>query len=152
MVSSSECEYCLLPLEERGGSRLSSIAALLFSEDLKINAVIPVFGLDGMADMKYALVAKHFSVPTIENDDDRYLEIRLRADGETQLTELFSVAALFGSQIYRINTISFDTEDGTIPHYSLVFREEGRDFSLMLLYLTLFSGAYLPIGIYKNLE
>lgn len=151
-VSSGEFEYALLPLEERGGARLASVAELLFKEDLKINSVTPVFGFEGLADMKYALVSKHFSVPEVKEDDDRYLEIRLRVDSSISLSELFSAADAFGISLYRVNTISFDTEDGAAQYYSVVFRDEGKDFTLLLIYLTLFSGAYTPIGLYKNLE
>ena len=102
--------------------------------------------------MKYALVSNHFTVPKFVADDDRYLEIRLRADLSIPLSELFSAADTLGLSLYRVNTIYFDTEDGAIAHYSIVFRDEGKDFSALLVYLTLFSGAYTPVGIYKNLE
>lgn len=151
-VSDGEYEYVLLPLEERGGSRLSAVAAILFKEDLKINSVTPVFGFEGLADMKYALISKHFSVPEFLEDDDRYLEIRLRADSSIPLSELFFAADALGCSVYRVNTISFDTEDGPLPYYSVVFRDIGKDFTMLLVFLTVFSGAYTPIGIYKNLE
>ena len=151
-VADGSAEYCILPLEERGGSRLSGIAAILFSEDLKINSVTPVFGYDGSADMKYALVSKHFSVPEINDGDDRYLEIRLRADSALALSDLFSASEMLGVSVYRVNTISFTTEDGEIAHYSVVFKNTERDFSSLLTFLTLFSGAYTAVGIYKNLE
>jgi len=151
-VSAGNVEYALLPLEERGGARLATVAEILFREDLKINSVTPVFGFEGLADMKYAMVSKHFTVPKLEADDDRYLEIRIRSDTSVQLSELFSAAEMLGCTLYRINTLSFETEDGKVQYYSVVFRDEGRDFSTLLVYLTLFSGAYTPIGIYKNLE
>lgn len=152
-VAGGEIEYALLPFEERGGARLASVAALIFREELKINSVTPVFGYEGSADMKYALVSKNFSVPDFESDDDRYLEIRLRADSSILLSELFTAANTLGCSIYRVNTYSFDTEDGPTQYYSIVFRgDEAKDFSRFLVYLTLFSGAYTPVGIYKNLE
>lgn len=151
-VSLGEVEYALLPLEESGGARISAVAAILFREELKINSVTPVFGYEGLADMKYALVARHFSLPEQLPDDDRYLEIRLRQDSSVPLSELLLAADILGITLYRVNTISFDTEDGPIPYYSIVFRGGGKDFSSLLVYLTLFSGAYTPVGIYKNLE
>ncbi len=151
-VAKDECQYCLLPLEERGGARIFSTSELIFREDLKINSVTPVFGFDGNTDMKYALISKHFSVPEICSDDDRYLEIRLSTDSSIPLSDLFVAADCLSVSLYRINTVSYITEDGKEPHYSIVFRDEGGDFSAMLAFLTLFSGAYTPIGIYKNLE
>ena len=76
LVSDKTVSYALLPLEERG-ARLASVAELIYRSELKINSVIPVFGIDGNADMKYALISRHFSVPAPTPDDDRYLEIRM---------------------------------------------------------------------------
>ena len=151
-VADGRKEYAILPLEERGGARLASIAALLYKYDLKIASVTPVFGFDGSADVKYAMVSKSFKIPEIQEDDDRYLEIRLRQDGAISLSSLFLAAEMLGASVYRINTVSFDTEDGQIAHYTVVFKDEGRDFSPLLVFLTMFIGSYTAIGIYKNLE
>lgn len=151
-VADGRAEYCLLPLEEGGGARLAGVAALIFSEELKINSVTPVFGFDGSADMKYALVSRHFTVPAISEEDDRYLEIRGPADGGMTLSELFAVSGSLGVTVYRINTLYFNAGDGQEPYYSIVFRNSGRDFSELLLFLTLFCGSYTAVGIYKNLE
>ncbi|MBQ8689227.1 MAG: hypothetical protein IJ515_02560 [Clostridia bacterium] len=151
-VSSGKAEYCLLPLEEHGGARLPSIAAILFAEDLKINTVTPVFGFDGSADMKYALVSRHFTVPAVKGDDDRYLELRIEDSTAAPISELLTAARQLGVSVYRINSISFDTEDGEIPFFSIVFKKNGADFISLLVYLTLFCSSYTAIGIYNNLE
>jgi len=152
LVLSGDSGYAILPLEEKGGARLSTITELLFKSDLKINSVTPVFGALGAADMKYALVSKSVSVPLIEAGDDRYLEIRMRADDTIKFSELISVAQTLGISLYRVNTISFLTEDGDVPYFSLVLKSEDRDFTEMLTYLTLFISDYTSVGIYKNLE
>ena len=151
-VADGRREFAILPLEERGGARLASIAALLFKYDLKIASVTPVFGFDGSADGKYAMVSKGFKLPEILEDDDRYLEIRLRQDSSISLSSLFLAAEILGASVYRINTVSFDTEEGQIAHYTVVFKDEGKDFSPLLVFLTMFTEAYTAIGIYKNLE
>jgi hypothetical protein len=151
-VSSSDTEFALLPLEERGGARLASVMELLFKEDMRIASVTPVFGFEGNADMKYALVSKYYSLPTVEAGDDRYLEIRMRADASIPLSELFIATDKLNINIYRINTISFETDEGQVPYYSIVFRDDRGDFSGLLLYLTIFAGAYTTVGLYKNLE
>ena len=151
-VSEGKCEFAILPLEEKGGARLAGIAALLFKYDLKIASVTPVFGFDGNADVKYALVSKKFKIPDVLPDDDRYVEFRLRADGAISLSQLFSAAEMLGATVYRINTVRFDTEEGGLTYYTVVFKGENVDFSALLLFLTLFAGAYTAIGIYKNLE
>ena len=150
-VSQGRAEYCLLPLEEHGGARLPSVAALLFAEDLKICSVTPVFGFDGSADMKYALASRHFNVPDVSSDDDRYLEIRISASS-SDLAELFSAASHLDTTVYRVNTVTFDTEDGEVQYYTAVFRRGGADFCTLLTYLTLFCPSYTAVGIYNNLE
>ena len=152
LVVKDEVGYAILPLEEKGGSRLSSITEMLFKSDLKINSVTPVFGALGNADMKYALVSPTISVPTYEDGDDRYLELRLSAENTLRFTELISVADYLGITLYRVNTISFSTEDGILPYFSLVLKTEARDFTELLIYLTLFVEDFTSVGIYKNLE
>lgn len=151
-VNDGDATYCLLPLEERGGARLSTVTELIFGNDLKIDSVTPVFGQDGCADMKYALASKAFSIPEIYEDDDRYLEICLDVSGEVTLSEILTAADLLKILPYRVNTVVFYTEDGQKTNYSIVFKGEGKDYSDLLIYLTLFCGTYVPIGIYKNLE
>jgi hypothetical protein len=119
---------------------------------LKINAVTPVFGPDGMADLKYALVSDSFTVPDATEGDDRYLEIRISDGGGSELSSLLSVAVMLGHSVYRVNTHKFFNEDGEETFFSIVIRDEGRSFLSLLSYLTLFIDDYVPQGIYKNLE
>jgi len=149
-VAEGDGDYCLLPLEERG-SRLQAVAELIFRHDLKIDMVTPVFGFDGSADMKYAACSKGFRIPLLRADDDRYLEIRLPADAEP-ISEVLIASEALGLSIYRISSASFDTEDGRRQYFSLVLRDEGREFTSFLAYLTLFSRGFGAVGIYKNLE
>lgn len=151
-VLDGDATYCLLPFEERGGSRLHTIDELIFKSDLKINSVTPVFGFDGSADMKYALVSKNVSVPPRRKEDDRYLEIRIPSCDGVSLGELLSVAEFYKMGVYRVSTVSFDTNDGILPYYSVVLRDDGQDFTVLLIYLTLFTSSYTPVGVYKNLE
>lgn len=151
-VVSGDATYCLLPLEERGGTRLSLISELIFRHDLRICSITPVFGYEGNADMKYALMSLGYSVPELSPDDDGYLEIRIRADENGNLVELLSVASYLGVSVYRINTLTFDTEGVTDSFHEIVFRSDKGDFTQLLVYLTLFSSAFIPVGMYKNLE
>ena len=137
--------YCLLPLEERG-VRLPTVAELILKYDLKINSVIPVFGLDGAADMKYALICRGFMLHPRADGDDRYLEVRL--DGGESLPELCLAVKRLGFSVYRINTVTIDG----VSRFSVVLRDEGRDFTSLLLYLSLFASDAVFVGLYKNLE
>ena len=151
-VADGEASYCLLPLEERGGSRLAPVSEIIFRRDLRICAITPVFGFDGNADMKYALLSSGYSVPELSSDDDGYLEVRISADEGASLSELITVASYYGISVYRINTQTFNAEDFYETYHDVVFRSSGVDFTQLLVYLTLFSSAYVPIGMYKNLE
>ena len=151
-VSRGEVTYCLLPLEEKGGARLPTVSEIIFRNDFKINSVIPVFGPDGNADMKYALVSRNFTVPRRGKEDDGYLEIRIGADSDFSLTEVLAAVDYFGMNIYRVNTVTFDTEGESETYFSLVIKDMGNSFASLLTYLTLFIRDFVPVGIYKNLE
>lgn len=142
----------LLPLEEHGGVRLPSVTEMIYRNNLKIISVTPVFGFDGCADMRFALVSHSFVVPPPNDADDRYLEIRIEKENRMSLSELLLAADQYGIGIYRLNTLSFDTEDGPKSYYSIVFRDNSKEFTSLLVYLTLFSVDFVPIGMYKNLE
>ena len=151
-ISSGEAGYCLLPLEEKGGVRLHTVAELIYRNDLKINAVTPVFGLDGNAELKYALVSKYFSIPRRGNDDERYLEIRIGEDSFSDLAELICSLSLFGMSLYRIDTVSFINDGESERFVNLVIREGEGLFTHLLVYLALFVSDFTTVGIYLNLE
>ena len=149
-VFDDDCTYGLLPLEEGGGERLHLASELIYRYDLKINLVTPVFGLDGLADMKYALVSRRFNIPVMESGDDSYLEIRVSSD--TSLSSLLSMTDYFGSSVYRIKSETFSSDSESESCFSLVLKKEGGDFSKILAYLTMFIKSCVFVGIYKNLE
>lgn len=151
-VAGGECGYCLLPLEERGGARLHGVCELIYSSDLRICAVTPVFGPGADADLKYCLVSSGYMLSQRKEGDDRYLELRLGADGSYALSTLLTVAGYFGHTVYRVNTMSFAS--GEVPRscYSVVIRDEQKDFAPLLTYLSLFAEDVTFVGVYKNLE
>lgn len=151
MVCDNAVDFCLLPLEEKG-DRIHTVNQLIFSYDLKINGVTPVFGMDGMADMKYAMVSKFLALPETVDGDDRYLEIRLPTDSSVSIAQLVSAAELFSNSAYRINTETLKLDNSEKNYYEIVFRDDGGGFTKLLTYLTVFTGEYIPVGIYKNLE
>ncbi|MBR3681086.1 MAG: hypothetical protein IKL79_03680 [Clostridia bacterium] len=150
-TEAGEVRFCLLPLEERGGSRLPTVSELIYRFDLKINAVTPVFGFDGTADLKYAMLSRDFVIPECGDGDDRYMELRISAD-DPVIGELFTAVSYFGHTLYRTDTVSFDTEGERDRFFSLVIRDGGEGFAPLLVYLSLFAEDFTPVGIYKNLE
>lgn len=148
-VFDGEATYGLLPLEE-GGERLHLASKLIYRYDLKINQVTPVFGLDGLADMKYALISRRFNVPVIEPGDDSYLEIRV--DDDSPLSDILVMADYLGCSVYRIKSESFSIDGERENCYSLVLKREEGSFVKILCFLTMFIQSCVFVGIYKNLE
>ena len=121
----------------------------MLGNDLKINSVTPVFGPDGTADIKYALVSGSFTVPDRRYTDDRYLEVRI---GISSSADLFFAVEYFGMSIYRVNTFTIDNEGESESYVCAVIKEGKTEFTPLLTYLTLFTEDVVPVGIYKNLE
>ncbi len=152
MVGDGRASYCLLPLEERGGVRLPTVSELILRNDLKINAVIPVFGTDGNADMKYALLSRSFTVPATGKDDDRYIELRLDAESNASLAHLFTAVEYFGMRVYSVNTVRLGTEELENKYFTVVIKDGGTGFAPLLVFLEIYGSDFLTVGMYKNLE
>lgn len=152
LVLEKEVTYALLPLEEAGGTRLPTVSSLIYKNDLKISALTPVFGADGASELKYALVSESLRIPSLSAEDDRYLEIRLSARSQDELFGALVAAKMLGVGIYRVNTVSFDSTGDSENFFTVIFKGEGCDFTRLLIYLTLFTEDFDPIGMYKNLE
>lgn len=151
-LASGEVDHILLPLEERGGVRLPTVAELIYRYDFKINSVTPVFGLGGDADIKYAEISRRFRHSEGREGDDRYLELRVPASDGSQLSELLLAASALGMSAYRVNTHTIDFEGERVSYFSLVLRCGSAGISPMLTYLALFAEDFVPVGVYKNLE
>lgn len=149
---SGEVGYCLLPFEESGGLRLSTVERLLHRYDLRIGRVTPVFGPDGTADLRYALVCQNASSAPYSPEDDRYLELRLPLSGASALSELSVVAEVFSLSVYRLQTVSFGEGEERDSYLSAVLSGQGVDFCAVLLYLSIFCREATVVGLYRNLE
>ncbi len=150
-VISDFSEFALLPLEE-GGARISTIEEMLYSNELKIAAITPVFGFDGLADMKYALVSKSYRIPKLRPGDESYIELMISNSTGIKLSSMLTAAESLGLQLYRVCSVTFNTADGECSQYSVIMKDGGRGFLAFLVYLTLFEPSAQMIGMYKNLE
>ena len=151
-VFDSEVSFALLPLEEKGGARLPTVTELIYKYDLKINSVTPVFGPDGASQLKYALVSRELSASEFSDGDDRYFEMRLDAGKGGDLLDFMLAVGMYGIDVYRINTVSVSSDGDEGEYFSVVVRRESCDFTVLLVYLTLFCKDFLAVGMYKNLE
>ena len=148
-----EVGYLLLPIEEKGGLRLPTVENLLFTENLKIRRIVPVFGFDGAADIKYAMISKTAYIEAYQKEDDRYLEIHIPAEDENfPLSSLLFAITLYGMHLYRIHSVSTERSGEIEKSLSLVLKSQGESFVPLLSYLTLFFENFTVVGIYKNLE
>jgi hypothetical protein len=141
-----------LPLEEGGDYRIPMVNALIYANDLKILSVTPVFGFDGNADLKCALVASGFTPIPYSSEDDRYLELLIPKSDGSEISAVLMSASSFGAEAYRINSVNFDGDSGNESYYSVILKRQGENFVDVLTYLSVFVSGYLPVGIYKNLE
>ena len=151
MVADGKAGYCILPFEEKGGTRISTIASLVSSMDLKVAAITPVFGLEGNADVKYALIGRGFTSPEKDEFTDRYLEIDVSRSNSLSRGDIISAAEYLSLSLFSVNTSSYNAVDGDFT-YTLIFKDGRKTFSEFLTYLSIFVGAYSPMGIYKNIE
>ena len=150
-VADNRYGYAILPFEEKASVRIPSISKLVYDLDLKIVAITPVFGFEGNADMKYALIGRDFKSPELDELTDRYFEISI-PKAAVSLSELLMASELYGLEIYRIGTSFVGEEDEQKTLYSIIFKDVGRSFSNLIVYLSLFAEEYTPVGIYKNIE
>lgn len=149
-VSDKKYGYCILPFEEKSAVRIPSIAKLVSDLDLKIVAITPVFGFEGNADMKYALIGRDFKIPECDELTDRYFEISIPKDS-VNFAELLLASQLFGTEVYKVGT-AFSGSENEKTFYSVIFKLCGKTFVDLLVYLSLFADEYIPAGIYKNIE
>ncbi len=140
--------YCILPLEEAGGVRSRRIMRMISELSLKIVALTPVFGFDGTADVKYALVSQGLRVPELSEDDELYIDLLMSFDGAPPLLEILQSA-----RVLRLDTVRLSqtqTQDGQL--LSVIFKDAGEGALPLIIYLELFFEDYSVLGIYKNLE
>jgi hypothetical protein len=147
-----EVGYCLLPFEESGGIRLSTVERLVHRHDLRIARVTPVFGPDATADLRYALLCQSVCTMPCVAEDDRYLELRLPFGAEASLSDLSVQTECLGLSLYRVQTVSFGIGEDRDPYLSAVLCGQGADFSVLLLYLSMFCPEATVVGLYRNLE
>ncbi|GEM_PF-3892808 len=145
-LEDGESGYCLLPFEEDEGNRFSHTQEWIEKYDLKIVAVTPVYGYDGAANMKYALLSDTLSVLPYSKEDDRYLELRLPE--HDALFGLGAIVEYFGFSVLKIGKIPKSNEN----RYFAVVKSEGQSFLPLLVFYSLFSPDVSFVGIYKNLE
>lgn len=149
-VAEKKYGYCILPFEEKSSVRIPSIFKLVSGLDLKIVAITPVFGFEGNADMKYALIGRDFKIPDRSESTDRYFEISIPKD-TAKLSEIFIAVEMFGLEVYKMG-MTFAGDGGEKASYSIIFKDGGRSFTELIVYLSLFAEEYIPVGIYKNIE
>ncbi len=141
--------YCILPLEEAGGVRSRRIMSMLRDLSLKIVSITPVFGFDGTAEVKYALVSQGISVPERDEGDEIFIDLLLGFDDTPPVLDLLVGCETLGLLHTRVGqTVS---ADGRVL-LSLVLKDTKDALIPLYIYLTLYYGDFDLLGVYKNLE
>ena len=151
-VADGRIGYCILPFEEKGGSRISSISDVIYKYQLKISGITPVFGFEGNADVKYALVAQSVTVPDMADDDDGYAELLVKNDEGSALRDLMVAAGTLDLPIYKVCAVSLSDRANAENYYSVILKTAGAGFEALLVYLSMFCPECDIVGLYKNLE
>ena len=152
-VAEGSCDYCIVPFEENGGARILGIYAQIVSLDLKVAAVTPVFGPEGDADVKYALVGREFVTFEKSNDDDVYVEVAIPTESVFTVSDLLFAAGKIGLSVYRIGTVEYDESDASRARSVYVsLKSSGKDIVPLLAFLEMFVDDFSTIGLYKNIE
>ena len=146
-VSEGSCDYCIVPFEEKGGARIIGIYAMIVSLDLKIAAVTPVFGPEGDADVKYALVGREFIPFEKSDDDDVYVEVAIPTESVFTVSDLLFVAEKFGLSVYRIGGVEYDESDFARARSLYVsLKSSGKDLVPLIAFLEMFVDDFSAIG------
>ena len=151
-VADGDADYCIIPFEEKGGARVFGVYSMIAAMDLKIVGVTPVFGPEGNADVRYALVSTGFRELDIVEGDDLYFELLIPSGASLSVGALLASAERLGYSPYRIASVEYDNDGERASAVSVSLRNDGNDFSPLLIFLELFSDDYTPIGFYKNIE
>ncbi len=146
-LSDGKVSFLILPLEERGGARIPTVASLIDRLSLKIAAVTPVYGFMGDADMKYALLSTSFIIPKLSPDDDLYVELSI--SDISRLSELLFALESYSHEVYRLFSAEGGEGKGGV---TLILRASTGGVIPLICYLTVFICDFSLVGIYKNLE
>lgn len=142
-VQSGECEFCMLPVETSDG-RLSRFYELIIRYGLSKYAECEISSDEGYT--RYALLCKgnfHSGRERLARSSNAYMELLLRNDGLSAVTDLLSVCEFCRMKLCRIDTFG----DTLCPSFKI----SGADISTFMIYFIVEEPSVISLGIYKQI-
>lgn len=165
-VLDGECEYCILPLENTQDGKLVRFYGLIEKYELKIAMTCKVTTLDNRHSTVFGLCRRGLVWPETVVRDKRFcFEFMFWQESEhLSLSRLLHAAECASLSPVRIDCLPrsddeilmgagypFDLCLEITPNESPPSAAPGHDLLAFLMYLSVHSPTYLPLGIYQHL-
>lgn len=159
------CEYCILPLENSQDGKLVRFYNLVQKYELKIVLTCSVTTSDNRHSTTFGLCRRGLLWPSLMLPDKPFsFEFLFWQEPEhASLGELLTAASACSLSLVRADCLPRSDEEILIGagypfalHFEALPRDRAsgateRDFLAFLLYLSVHSPTYLPLGIYQHL-
>ena len=159
------CEYCILPLENSQDGKLVRFYNLIQKYELKIVLTCSVTTSDNRHSTTFGLCRRGLLWPSLMLPDKPFsFEFLFWQEPEhASLGELLTAASACSLSLVRADCLPRSDEEILIGagypfalHFEALPRDRAsgeteRDFLAFLLYLSVHSPTYLPLGIYQHL-
>ena len=159
------CEYCILPLENSQDGKLVRFYNLIQKYELKIVLTCSVTTSDNRHSTTFGLCRRGLLWPSLLLPDKPFsFEFLFWQEPEhASLGELLTAASACSLSLVRADCLPRSDEEILIGagypfalHFEALPRDRAsrtteRDFLAFLLYLSVHSPTYLPLGIYQHL-
>jgi hypothetical protein len=163
-VFNGQCEYCILPLETTEDGKLVRFYHLIQRYELKIVLTCSVTTSDNRNETVFGLCRRGLLWPRLllPNKEFSFEFIFRQEPDHASLNEVLTAAAACSLSLVRTDCLPRSDEEILIgAGYPFALRFEipasreshspESDFLAFLLYLSLHSPSYLPLGIYQHL-
>lgn len=143
-VFSSECEFCILPIESSSDGKLFSFYSMIDRYELKICGIYSAADEQGQTTV-YALVGRSAELPRSKAHGLRY-EFSVSLERAELLGDVIRAGELLGAELSYIGSQPVPYDDRYRYYLSMDF--EGASPVPMALYMSLEYPSYTPLGLY----
>ncbi len=164
LVSSGQCEFCILPLESAQEGKLFRFYSMIERYELKITMACEVTASDNRHTTTFGLCRRDILPEDLNfSSRQRRFSMILREDMvHLHVHEVLSAADMCGLHLLRADCLPRSDDEivmGAGYPFNLTFSFDGEhagrgapfDLRTFLVYLSLFVPSYLPLGIYRSL-
>ncbi len=140
-------EYCILPVENSSEGLLVSFSELIERYDLKIAASCDVES--GGRTTRFALLRRNLLPLLTDSTASTYFECAIPLGGSPEVADVLTAAQICGLRLYRIDSLPRSLPDARFSAH-LSFLTDHGDLRTFLLYLSMDTPQYTPIGLYPH--